>query len=108
GETVDPGGGDRRDGGHGAAPHPVRPGGRVRAGRPEPGTAGLVRRRDHRVPAGHGPLMAVNEFAVAVTDILTVFDNDQQMTEELLAADPDDLTAEGAALARIREIARDA
>jgi hypothetical protein len=48
----------------------------------------------------------VSEYADAVTDILAVFDDDPQMTEEVTSCDPDQLTAEAAALARIREIAR--
>jgi hypothetical protein len=50
--------------------------------------------------------MAVNEFAVAIIDILTVFANDPQMTEEVTSCAPDDLTAGAAALVKIREIAR--
>jgi hypothetical protein len=48
-----------------------------------------------------------DEFLTAVTEILAVFDDDPQMTEDVLSAERDDQhTAESAALARIREIGR--
>jgi hypothetical protein len=47
-----------------------------------------------------------DEFLTAVTEILAIFDDDPQMTEELLSIDPDQHTAESAALIRVREIGR--
>jgi hypothetical protein len=44
------------------------------------------------------------EYVEAITRILTVFGDDEQMTEALLSGEPE--TAEGAALAAIREIGR--
>ena len=46
------------------------------------------------------------EFEEAVTEILTIFDDDPQMTEELLAIEDSQHTAESHALVRIREIGR--
>lgn len=46
------------------------------------------------------------EFLNAVVEILTIFDDDPQMTEELLSSDPRQRSAESDALVRIREIAR--
>jgi alpha-D-ribose 1-methylphosphonate 5-triphosphate synthase subunit PhnG len=46
------------------------------------------------------------EYLNAITEILTVFDDDPLMTEELLAIADDQHTAESAALVRIREIGR--
>lgn len=47
-----------------------------------------------------------HEYLNAITEILTIFDDDPQMTEELLAINPDQHTAESAALVKVREIGR--
>jgi len=52
------------------------------------------------------PAPDVNEYRDAIVEILTLFDDDPQMTEELLAVEPGQRTAESAALAAIREIGR--
>jgi plasmid stabilization system protein ParE len=46
------------------------------------------------------------EYLAALTEILTVFDDDPAMTEDLLTVPEDQRTAEAAALVRIREIGR--
>jgi len=48
------------------------------------------------------------EYAAAIAEILSVFDDDPSITEEILAEDPDQATAESAALVRIRELGRTA
>ena len=47
-----------------------------------------------------------DELLRALTEILTVFDDDPQMTEDLLSIEADQHTAESHALATIREIGR--
>lgn len=49
--------------------------------------------------------LARDEYRGAIVEILTVFDDDPRMTEDLFA-DPGQRTAEDEALVRIREIAR--
>jgi len=47
-----------------------------------------------------------NEYLDAIVEILTIFDDDPQMTEELLSIVPGQHTAESAALVKVREIGR--
>ena len=46
------------------------------------------------------------EYLDAITEILTIFDDDTEMTGDILACPPDQHTAESAALVKIREIGR--